>query len=106
MNLANHVARIAKRSPEQVAIRFQGVSVSYRTLDRCANRLAATLAQRGIGKGDRVALYLPNIPAFALAYLAVLRIGAIAVSINAIFKADEVRYILNDAGALAVFTTA
>ena len=106
MNLANHVARIAKRSPEQVAIRFQGVSVSYRTLDRCANRLAANLAQRGIGKGDRVALYLPNIPAFALAYLAVLRIGAIAVSINAIFKADEVRYILNDAGALAVFTTA
>jgi long-chain acyl-CoA synthetase len=106
MNLANHVAKIARHSPEQVAIRFEGVSVSYGTLDRCANALAANLARRGIGRGDRVALYLPNIPAFALAYLAVLRAGAIAVSINAIFKSDEVRYILNDSGAQTVFTTA
>jgi long-chain acyl-CoA synthetase len=106
MNLANHVARVARRSPDQVAIRFEGVSVSYGTLDRCADALAANLAKSGIGKGDRVALYLPNIPAFALAYLAVLRTGAIAVSVNAIFKSDEVRYILNDCNATLIFTTA
>lgn len=106
MNLANHVTRTAQHSPEQVAIRFEGVSVSYDTPNQCANALAANLALNGIGKGDRVALYLPNIPAFPLAYLAVLRVGAIAVSIDAIFKADEVRYILEDSGAIALFTTA
>ena len=85
---------------------FEGKSVSYGILDACANALADALVQHGIVRGDRVALYLPNIPAFALTYLAIVRAGAIAVSINAIFKADEVRYIINDAGAKAVFTTA
>jgi long-chain acyl-CoA synthetase len=52
-----------------------------------------------------VALYLPNIPDFAVCYLAALKAGAVAVSINAIFKADEVKFIVDDAGARVLFTT-
>ena len=106
MNLANHVAHWARRTPTAVALRFEGKGVTYATLDRCANALAGALIANGIKRGDRVALFLPNIPAFALAYLATLRAGAIAVSINAIFKSEEVKYILDDSGAAVVFTTA
>ena len=106
MNLAEHVERAARKNPDHPAILFEGRSVGYGALAACAAALARTLANRGVRRGDRVALFLPNIPAFALCYLAVQRLGAIAVSINSIFKSDEVKYIVNDAGARVLFTVA
>jgi long-chain acyl-CoA synthetase len=106
MNIADHVERTAKLVPQRPAILFEGRSIDYRALNACAAALARALVRRGVGRGDRVALYLPNIPAFALVYLAVLRIGAIAVSINSIFKSEEVRFIIDDSGAQVLFTVA
>jgi long-chain acyl-CoA synthetase len=106
MNIAEHVERAAHRLRNHPAILFEGKAVSYETLDYCASALADSLTRHGVRRGDRVALYLPNIPAFALAYLAGLKAGAIVVSINAIFKWEEVRYIVNDARPKVVFTTA
>jgi len=106
VNIANHVERIARTAPKRKAIVFEGQDISYAALDACAGALAAALKANGIRRGDRVALYLPNIPAFMLAYLAGQKAGAIVVSINSMFKSDEVKYILNDSGAKIVFTTA
>lgn len=106
MNIAEHVERTARRDPDHAAIVFEGTPVSYGVLDLCASALADSLRKHGVQRGDRVALYLPNIPAFALVYVAVQKIGAIAVSINSIFKSEEVRYIVNDARAKVLFTTA
>jgi len=106
MNISEHVERTAQRHPEHPAVVFEGKLVSYGVLNRCANALANSLKRHGVRRGDRVALYLPNIPAFALAYLAVQKAGAIAVSINSIFKWEEVRYIVNDSRPKIVFTTA
>jgi long-chain acyl-CoA synthetase len=106
MNIAQHVERNAVRLGNHPAILFEGRSVSYATLDHCASALADSLARHGVRRGDRVALYLPNIPAFALAYLAGLKVGAIVVSINSIFKWEEVRYIVNDSRPRVLFTTA
>jgi long-chain acyl-CoA synthetase len=106
MNIANHVERIAHAAPARKAIVFEGQDISYGALDACAGALARSLKANGVRRGDRVALYLPNIPAFVLAYLAGQKAGAIVVSINSMFKSDEVAYILNDAGAKVVFTTA
>jgi long-chain acyl-CoA synthetase len=105
MNIAQHVERAAARLKDHPAILFEGKSVSYATLDYCASALADSLARHGVRRGDRVALYLPNIPAFALAYLAGLKAGAIVVSINSIFKWEEVRYIVNDSRPKVLFTT-
>src|SRR5262245_3066749 len=105
MNVAEHVQRAAARMPNHPAIRFEGKAVTYKTLDYCAAALADSLRRHGVRRGDRIALYLPNIPAFALAYLAGLKVGAIVVSINSIFKWEEVRHIANDARPRVVFTT-
>ncbi len=106
MNIAEHVERAARKTPEHPAIRFEGKTATYAVLNACANALAGALRKHGVRRGDRVALYLPNIPAFALAYLAVQKAGGIAVSINAMFKSEEAAYILNDSGAGIVFTVA
>lgn len=106
MNIAEHVERAAARMPNHPAIWFEGKQVTYKTLNDCAAALADSLVRHGVRRGDRVALYLPNIPAFALAYLAGQKAGAIVVSINSIFKWEEVRYIVNDARPRIIFTTA
>jgi len=105
VNIANHVERIARQDPGRKAIVFEGQEISYGALDACAGALARSLRANGVRRGDRIALYLPNIPAFMLAYLAGQKAGAIVVSINSMFKSEEVKYILNDSGAKVVFTT-
>jgi long-chain acyl-CoA synthetase len=86
MNIAHHVERAAKLFPERTAIMFENTRMQYGELNTRINRLSNALMANGVQRGDRVALYLPNIPEFALCYLAVLKAGAVAVSINALFK--------------------
>src|SRR5512132_3324481 len=105
MNIANHIERAAKFFPEKPAIIFEGAELQYADLNQRANRLANALKANGVVRGDRVALYLPNIPQFAVCYCAVLKAGAIAVSVSSAFKGEEVKYILNDSGAKVLFTT-
>ena len=93
MNIANHVERVARTDPARQAIVFEGRNISYGALDACACALAHSLRANGVRRGERVALYLPNIPAFMLAYLAGEKLGAIVVSVNSIFKSEEVKYL-------------
>ncbi len=63
---------------------------------RCST---AVLRDSGIGPGDRVALLLPNTPHFPLAYFGTLALGAVAVPVRALLKAEEIEYVLSDSGA-------
>jgi len=104
MNVAEYLEKHAAADPDRIAIRFEGRSITYGQLNRGANRLAATLRASGIAAGDRVALYLPNVPEFAVVYYAAQKLGAIPVTVNAILKTEEVRFLLDDSGAAMVFT--
>lgn len=105
MNIAQHVERAAKFFPDKAAISFEGSTLTYRELNARIDRLAHALAANGVGRGRCVALYLPNIPAFAICYLATVRIGAIALSVNAMYKSEELNYLLNDSASVLMFTT-
>jgi long-chain acyl-CoA synthetase len=76
--------------------------ISYRQLDEQASRVAHVLTGLGIRKGDRVAICLPNVPEFVWSYLGVLKIGAIAVSVNPALTAPELEHVLRDSGAAAL----
>ena len=104
MNISQHVERAAKFFPDRAAIIFEGKTWTYGDLNTRANRLANALKANGVARGDRIVLYLPNCPEFALCYLATLKVGAIAVSVNALYKSEELKYILNDSGTVAIFT--
>lgn len=104
MNVANHLERGCKLFPEKPALIFEGQTWTYQELDRTVNRVANGLQLLGVKKGDRVALFLPNSPEFIWCYLGILKMGGIAVSINAMLKTDEVQFILNDCEAKVVIT--
>jgi long-chain acyl-CoA synthetase len=105
MNISQHVERAAKFFPDKPAVLFEGSALTYRDLNDRVDRLANALTANGVGRSQCLALYLPNIPAFAICYLAAVRIGAIALSINSMYKSEELTYILNDSGTVLIATT-
>jgi len=105
MNIFQHLNRAATFFPDKTAILFEDRSISYDDLKDQSVRLANALKANGVGKGDRVVLFLPNIPAFAVCYYAVVSLGGVAVSVNAMLKSEELKYILNNSGAVMTCTT-
>jgi long-chain acyl-CoA synthetase len=105
VNIANHLDRAARHFPTSPAIVFDGASISYSSLRDEVQRVAAGLAAAGVRSGDRVAIFLPNTPAFIVAYQACQWLGAITVSVNVMLTTEELRYLLDDSGARFVFTT-
>ncbi|KUM99543.1 long-chain fatty acid--CoA ligase [Streptomyces yokosukanensis] len=103
MNLASHLVGSARTRPDRTALRLGDTAVSYRALDRGSARMAGLLHDRGVKPGDRVALMLPNVPEFALAYYGVLRAGGVIVPMNPLLKSREVAYYLADSGARFLF---
>ncbi|MCZ7570145.1 MAG: long-chain fatty acid--CoA ligase [Ardenticatenaceae bacterium] len=104
MNVSQNVERARRFFPEKPALIYEDRTYTYAELDDEVNRVGNALRSLGVERGDRVGIYLPNIPTFPIAYYAVLKIGAIAVSLSPMLKRDEVRYILSDSGASALFT--
>lgn len=89
----------ARRTPDAVATIFFDAKLTYRELSREADRFAAGLQTLGVGKGDRVALILPNCPQYVIAFYGALRAGAIVVPCNPLYTATELRHQIADAGA-------
>src|SRR5438270_9370193 len=85
--------------PEQAAIHYFDQTMSYGELDRKSSALAAALKERGVTHGDRIALYLQNIPQFLIGLYGAWKIGAIVVLCNPMLKQHELEYHLNDSGA-------
>jgi len=99
------LARQAKRVPGRAALIFYGREVSFAELDDAAGRFAGWLQSRGVGAGDRVAIFLENCPQFVIAYQGTLRAGGIAVCLNPMHKATELLHELEDSGAKALVTS-
>lgn len=103
MNLALWLQRTAQKYPDKTAVYLgrQGVA-TYSDLMIHANRLAAWLAQEGIGPSDRVAIYLPNTPEYLSLFYGIWQAGAVAVPINAKLHPKELSWIIDDAQAHVV----
>jgi long-chain acyl-CoA synthetase len=91
--------KATERAPERRAVVFYGREISYRELRDATDRLACALAELGVRKGDRVALYVLNSPQFIIAYFAALKCGATVTPISPVYTSHEVRYQLEDSGA-------
>ncbi len=91
-------------SGEREALVFFGKRIRYRELYRYTLNLAASLQALGVDKGDKVALFLPNCPAYPMAYYALLKIGAVVVQFNPMYTPRELDLLLKDSGARVVIT--
>ncbi|MBN3785972.1 AMP-binding protein [Burkholderia sp. Ac-20353] len=88
-----------ERAPERAAILYFDGVLTYAELDALSDALASAWLARGCVRGDRVALYLQNVPQFMIALVAAWKLGMIAVSINPMNRARELRVLLADSGA-------
>jgi long-chain acyl-CoA synthetase len=104
MDLGRMLAESAERMPDKTAILFRGQGTTYSEFDRRANQVANALISLGIAPGDRVALYMHNLPLFMEAYYGILKAGASVVPMNVLYKMGEVEYILKDSGAKALMS--
>ncbi|MEJ7650200.1 MAG: long-chain fatty acid--CoA ligase [Nakamurella sp.] len=102
-NLARNLVDTADLHPDKPALILDDVHLDYRTVEEATRRMAGWLHEQGIEAGDRVALMLPNIPAFPVIYFGALRLGAVVVPMNPLFKSREVEYYLSDSGAKIIF---
>jgi acetyl-CoA synthetase len=97
--------RWARRQPEAAALRFERLdgqtdSFSYGQLQRAANRLSHLLRSQGVGRGDRVAIALPQRFETAVAHMAAYQLGAVAVPLSVLFGPEALAYRLHDSGAV------
>jgi long-chain acyl-CoA synthetase len=88
-----------QRYPGQTAFIYYGSKISYAQFSSLANRFAAALHRLGINRGDRVAIALPNIPQYPIAYYGALRAGAVVVPTNPLYTEREMQHQLADSGA-------
>ncbi|CAA9457390.1 MAG: Long-chain-fatty-acid--CoA ligase [uncultured Rubrobacteraceae bacterium] len=84
---------------DKTAITFYGTAFDFARLEALAEKMAASLAARGVKKGDRVALMLPNCPQYVASFFATVRLGAIVTQINPMYVEREIEHILKDSGA-------
>ncbi len=82
---------------------FNGAVRTYSQVRETADRIANFLASQGIRKGDRVAIFLPNIPHYPEIYFGILKSGGVCVTCNPLYTPSELNYQLKDAGAKALF---
>ena len=92
------------RAPDAPLVRYFGTTLSVADVDRAGDAFAAALVSFGVGRGDRVALYLQNIPQFVIAVVGTWKAGAVVVSVNPMNKARELTYVLEDSGAAVLVT--
>ncbi|MFC4358881.1 long-chain fatty acid--CoA ligase [Halobium salinum] len=105
-NLVTNVADAATEHPDQTALGFQGDEWSYRDFWGQTGAFASGLAERGFDAGDRVAVYLPNLPQFVVAFHGTLRAGGVVVPMNPQYKSREIEHLLSDSGAEVVVALA
>ncbi|MDD7967965.1 long-chain-fatty-acid--CoA ligase [Actinomycetospora lemnae] len=104
LNLAVLLRESARRRPDHTAIIADEHRLTWAELDAAADRMAEGLRRHGLSPGDTVALQLPNVPQFAIAWFGILKAGLVAVPMNVLFKDREVAYVLAHSEARTLLT--
>src|SRR5689334_10383769 len=98
-NLATILTETTLAAPDAPVCRFGGNPTSYRELDEQSGRLAAGLQAAGLAPGQVVAVQLPNLPQFLIAYFGALKAGLVVLPLNPLLMAPELEYHLGDSAA-------
>ena len=95
--------RVSQDFSEVPALIYLGERFTYSQLREAAEALAASLHELGVARGDKAIIYLPNCPQWVMAWLALLRIGSVAIPISPIYTPTDLQYMADDSGAETIF---
>ncbi|MEX0342843.1 MAG: long-chain fatty acid--CoA ligase [Erythrobacter sp.] len=102
--LPDMLAATTARNPDAPFLHFLGRTYSYSEIFADAQRFAAGLIEMGIAKGDRVGLFLPNVPIYASAYYGAMMAGAVVVNFSPLYTAEELSWQVEDSGTRLLVT--
>jgi len=102
--LPEMLARTVAHDPTAPFLHFLGRTYGYGEIFTAANRFAAGLAERGIRPGDRVGLFLPNVPIYAAAYYGAMMAGAVVVNFSPLYSVEELAWQVDDSGTRLLVT--
>jgi len=102
--LPEFIEQSVRRYPDRTALIYYGSKWTYTRLWEESERFAAALRREGVGPGDRVALYMPNCPAYPIAFFAILRLGATVVQVSPLYLGQDLARLLKDAAPKALVT--
>lgn len=102
-SLVDLLEKSCKQFADRKAFSSMGKSLTYRELDADTRAVAAWLQSRGLEKGDRVAVMMPNILQNPVAVYGILRAGMVVVNVNPLYTPRELEHQLKDSGAKALF---
>jgi len=97
--LSELLAKTAREFPEYTATVYFDKAMTYRELNNFADKFATALAALGVRKGDKVAIFLPNMPQFIISYYGIIKAGAVETAISPLYKEREIEHQLNDSEA-------
>ncbi len=97
--LTKLIENTASQYPEYTAVLYYGTAITYVQLLHYVSRFCNALQRLGVKKGDRVAIALPNIPQYPIAFYGALKAGAVVVPTNPLYTGSEIQYQLADSGA-------
>lgn len=106
MLLGEMITRGKERYPDKIALCYKDRTWTYTELEDQTNQAARGLQGLGIKKGDRVGLLHMNSPYFIISYFAIVKLGAVVVPINVMFKGEEITFLMNNAQAAAMIVGA
>jgi long-chain acyl-CoA synthetase len=96
LNVAQILSGAASTAPQRPALRFGDLAMPVEALDNLTKQVAALLASEGVGPGHRVAMVMPNVPHFPVAYYGAVRTGATVVPLSPLMTAGEFEFIFQD----------
>jgi long-chain acyl-CoA synthetase len=101
-SLVDAWAERAAREPDAVAVAYFDGTLTARDLDAASDAFAAAMQSMGTRRGDRVGIYLQNIPQYAIVLLALWKLGAIALILNPMYRRQELRRLIDDSSAMGM----
>ena len=104
MSLPAMFERTMRANPQAPFLHFLGRTYSYQQIFAYAQRFAVGLQAIGIAKGDRVGLFLPNVPIYAAAYYGAMMAGAVVVNFSPLYSVEELSWQVGDSGTRVLVT--
>jgi long-chain acyl-CoA synthetase len=88
--LFHFLEEAARKYPDRACTIFKGAVISYKEMNEQSDRMAAALVDMGVKKGDRVGIFMPNLPQFVMAYFGILKAGGVVVAVNPTYPVAEI----------------
>jgi len=102
LTLLEMLDKTRQKFPDNSALIFAGKTTTYREMNVLIERMAKGLVQRGVKKGDRISIFMPNSANWVISFFAIQRAGGVVVQTNTLYVESELRALLLDSGAMGI----